>query len=377
MSTQNSQAAAYDAIMASFGPAPEPVVDGMGTVVGEVDSAAPAAHPGGAIAAPDAPAEAPVTTGQLFDAADGRTPENGQPDPQTAAPDPNPAPATPQRRKLTASDFADADIEMVVNGKTVVVSGAEYLREQQRQESANRRYQEAARIRAEAEAMREAMSEALTDPARLRAELAAAGYNPAEIAKALYEQEQAEASLTPEQRRIRELEQETRRHQAAEAQRKQAFEAYQVEQARVVYETAFNDVLDTVGVPTDAPLRPVLMRMLADKTIEVESNENRRYTKREAREFIANVTRVYERPAPEITVEQRRAMLTAEDVAWFHAQQKAQKPQAAPQLARSRDDVLSQPRDQTGKFAGYQPRQQMAAGGRVVMNPGDAFRGKF
>jgi hypothetical protein len=366
-----AQSAAHEALMASFA-APEPgPVDGMGDPIAQ-PGADPAAAP--AAVAVDAP---PITHGALMDALDGRAPEN-VPDPQPGT-DPNPAPAAPQtqaeRRRLAAADFANADIEMVIDGKTVVVTGEQFLRERQRQESANKRYAEAAAKRAEAEAMIEAMSSALDDPDRLRAELIRSGRNPAEIAKALFEREQLEASLTPEQRRIRDLEAEVRRTQEAEAARQQQFVEHQTRQAQEVYLRDFNAVIDESAVPPNAALRGVLVKMLADATFAAETNEGRRFTKREARELVKSVTAHYERPAPTLTVEQRRAMITAEDVAAWHEAQKAAKAQAAPQLARNPNDVLGTPRTTDGKFAPQKPRP--AAGGRVVMNPGEAFRDKF
>lgn len=333
--------------------------------------------------APDAPpADAPVTHSQLMDALDGRTPENPPAaDPQKVLPAPNPAPA-PQKKRLTLAELAEYEIETNVDGKTDVAPLDKLIRDRQREFSANKRFAEAKRLAAEAEARMEAISAALDDPDRLVDELRRSGRDPAAIAKALYEREQALANMTPEQRRIAELEQRERQFIAAEQARQQeAYEA-QTRQALEAYQRDFNAVLDAEQVRHPG-LRKVVTALLAEAAAEANEmvrngDRTKGLTKAEARVIIREHVGEYERPAPELTQEQIRARITAEDVAAWQAAQKAQKPQSAPQLARDPNDTLGTPRAPNGQFAGYRRGQpQRDRNGRLIMNPGDAFRDKF
>lgn len=180
--------------------------------------------------------------------------------------------------------------------------------------------------------------------------------------------------MTPEQKRIAELEAKEREFQAIEAQRQQKAIEYQTQQASAVYTRDFNAVLDAEQVAHPG-LRKVLTAMMADATIAAEQQERRRLTKGDARALVRSVVGEYERPASPQTTEQRRASITAEDVKWFLDQQKATKIESAPQLPR-RDDVISQPR-QNGKYAGYQKPQTDINGRTVVQNVSSAWGKRF
>lgn len=341
-------------------------------------AAVPEAGAPGAVQAPAAPAQ-PLNLTELMEAADAATRGPAPGNPATDAQpgqnaQPNPA-EPPQRRKLTYQELLDADIEMVVDGKPVVESAERILRERQRHESANKRFAEAQRLRAEAEAYRESLSAALQDPALLRAELARAGYNPSEIAKALYEQEQVEATLTPEQKRLRELEMQVEQANYQEQQRQAQVEQHRIELQQQAYVRDFTKIIDDCNIPADHKSRPVLLSMLAAETERVMATEGRTYSMREGRELIASVMSPYREPAPEMAPEAFRAKITAEDVKWWLESQKAQKSAVAPQLARDPNDTLSQPRDTRGKFA--TPKRPDHNGRTVVRNMADVWGGKM
>lgn len=290
--------------------------------------------------------------------------------------DTNPQPADPQpqtqRRMLTVADLADADMTIVVDGKPITMAAKDAIARLQRGESANKKYEEAARIREETLAYREHLTATLSDPAALRRELIASGYNAAEIAKALYEQEQIEASLTPEQRRMRELEEQVAQHQAErEAQAARAHEA-QVQAHRDAYARDFGAAIDAHNVPADHPIRSVLMQMLAQATMQAKS-EGRNYTKGEAKALVASVVTPYREPAPQLTQEDVRSKITAEDVAAWHAAQKAAKVQAAAVEVRPSP---SQPRVPAGAPGGGQwtTPQRDRNGRRVIQNAAQARR---
>ena len=360
---------AYRALMAPPTPAIDP----------NVPSDAPA--PDAATVAPlDAPGR--VSFDQLTDAHDAaqagaQDRPVGNPadaDPQKVLPDPNPASAPNTPKRLTVADLAGYEVELNIDGRPVVVTGDKLIRDRQREVSANKRFEEASRLRAEAEAAMEAMSAALDDPDLLVAELRRSGRDPNAIARALFEREQQIAAMTPEQKRIAELEMREREFQALEAQRQQKAIEYQTQQARQAYERDFNAVLDAEQVAHPG-LRKVLTAMMADATIAAEQQEGRRLTKGDARALVRSVVGQYERPAPPETPEQRRARITAEDVKWFLDQQKAARVESAPQLPR-RDDVISQPR-QNGKYAGYQKPQTDVNGRTVVQNVSSAWGKRF
>lgn len=361
---------AYRALMAPPTPAIDP----------NVPSDAPA--PDAATGAPLDASSGRVSFEQLTDAHDAaQTGAQDRPagnpadaDPQKVLPTPNtePAPNTPKR--LTVADLAGYEVELNIDGRPVVVTGDKLIRDRQREVSANKRFEEASRLRAEAEAAMEAMSAALDDPDRLVAELRRSGRDPSAIARALFEREQQIAAMTPEQKRIAELEAKEREFQALEVQRQQKAIEYQTQQASAAYSRDFNAVLDTEQVAHPG-LRKVLTAMMAEATIKAEQQERRRLTKGDARALVRSVVGEYERPASPQTTEQRRASITAEDVKWFLDQQKATKIESAPQLPR-RDDVISQPR-QNGKYAGYQKPQTDINGRTVVQNVSSAWGKRF
>ena len=363
---------AYRALMAPPTPAIDP----------NVPADAPA--PDAATVAPlDAPSGR-VSFEQLTDAHDAaQTGAQDRPagnpadaDPQKVLPTPNtePAPNTPKR--LTVADLAGYEVELNIDGRPVVVTGDKLIRDRQREVSANKRFEEASRLRAEAEAAMEAMSAALDDPDRLVAELRRSGRDPSAIARALFEREQQIAAMTPEQKRIAELEMREREFQAIEAQRQQKAIEYQTQQASAVYTRDFNAVLDAEQVAHPG-LRKVLTAMMADATIAAEQQEERRLTKGEARALVRSVVGEYERPAAPETTEQRRARITADDVKWFLDQQKATKIESAPQLARDPRDVIGQPRTPRGQYASQRQPSTDINGRTVVQNVSSAWGKRF
>lgn len=307
-----------------------------------------------AVAAPQAPVAAPNTAPTT----------NGAPGATNAAQAPE-APATGEtaaqreRRLMRAAELGDVDFEFIIDGKPQKLTAEEAFRRIQRAESANKRYAEAKRLATEAQRQQERLASAIQDPNQFRLELQAAGYSPRQIAEAILQAEQADAQLTPEQRRVRELEAELADRQAFEEEAQQRAQQAQVVQAQQVYHKHFTEVIDSVGVPPEHPSRALLVQALARETYRVMEEEGRRWKKGEAREFVSKLIAPFARP---LSDDERVKAITAADVARWQEMQRAAKPQAAPQLDRSQ-----QPRDEAGRFA---PQAQDAPRGQPYTENG-------
>jgi hypothetical protein len=237
----------------------------------------------------------------------------------------------------------DTIVTLIVDGEEVEMKASDAFKRLGRQVSANKRFEEAKAERVAAQREREDFrryqsdfTAALSDPARMRAELAALGMNPRQIANELIRIEEQEAQLTPEQRKLREYEQRERQRQEQDEQGKRAqFEQERV-QHREAYSAGFNAMMTKAGIPEDHVARDVLMPTLARAAQHIFREEGREMKKGEARMVIDHVLSQFG-GLRQMNDEQRRASITDADYEAWQASKRAQRVQASPQAERQRD----------------------------------------
>ena len=288
--------------------------------------------------------------------------------------------AAQQRQRIALTDTPDdTEIVLRVDGADVTLTAAEARRRLQTDAASTKRFEEAARMRRDVEAQKRALNEALTDPARFREELSAAGYSPAEIARAILQAEIEEQNMTPEQRRLRDLEREQRRWQAERRAQEEA-EVQRVTQAhRAAYERAFASASDLAGVPQSPRVRQVVQSALVDavaKAVQIGASLDMSQLTSIARQAYQEHAADY-RAA--LTVEERRALLTEDDIKWWTEQQRAKRPSAVDGTPAP----AAQPRDDRGRYStpnGGRDRHAPAAdvnGREVVRSVRDVIGGAW
>ncbi len=307
-------------------------------------------------------------------------PAPAQPTPSSAftpreAPPPAPAPSgggapdtsqvTPSERFELSKLSPNARVVLPIDGKDVEMSAAEATKLLARNGSANKRFEEAAAERRKHAEERAAFEQyqtdfanALSTPAALRRELADLGLSPREIARELLRMEEAEAAMTPEQRRIRELEQrEEQREADAKAAEQEAHEKARTGY-REAYREAFGSIMTDCGIPTDHVARDILLPTLARAAQYVQQREGRMITKAEARKVVENSMKHLSGLRQPTDEERRSAITDADYEAWQKSKREA-RPEAAP----------SAPRDErTGRFAPRDERQPAPQGERRNVN---------
>lgn len=317
------------------------------------------------VAAPAAAPSAPNVSNEA-------PPQGGQ----QAAPAPIEGSQAAQRIELQKLP-PNARVVLVVDGEEVEMSAGDAAKRIGRGESANKRYSEAAEMRrqhaaekAEFEAYQRQFAESLSNPDRLRREFAALGMNPRQIAQALIQAEEADAALSPAERKLREYEErEQARTQQEKQQQAQAYQA-EVKQHRESYATGFNGVMTQMGIPADHVMRDVLMPSLARAAQYIRSNEGREMTRGDCKRVIEHVIGQTSTLRP-MTDEQRRSQITDADYQAWMESKRAQRPQASPAVGR----------DQQGRFVPQsdQPQSQRsnANGERVVSSLGSVWGDKM
>jgi hypothetical protein len=255
-----------------------------------------------------------------------------------------------------------------IDGQDTELSAAEASKLLSRNGSANKRFEEAAEQRrqhakekAEFEQYQRDFASALSNPANLRKELAELGLSPREIASALLRIEEDEAAMTPEQRRIRELEQREadRDREGKEAEQR----AYEEKRAgfREAYRGAFNEVMTGCGIPADHVSRDILMPTLSRAAQYVQQTEGRMITKAEARRVVEHaVSQMGTLRQP--TEADRLAAITDADYEAYAKRKREARAQAAPPIARDA------PRHQDGRFAPRDQQQQRPSEPRRNIN---------
>jgi hypothetical protein len=233
-------------------------------------------------------------------------------------------------------------VVLTINGKDVEMSAADAAKRIGRGESANQRYEEAARERRQHAEERAAFTEyekqfisKLSSPAALREEMRALGMSPRQIAEEMIREEERFAQLSPAERKVLEYEaREKQRAQQEESQKQAAFQAEQRQYAQA-YTNGFNAMMTAEGIPNGHVMREVLMPSLAAAAAHIYQTEGRDITKREARQLIRHVMEQSASARP-MSDEQRRASITQADYDAWQKSQAAQRPQANPPLAPAR-----------------------------------------
>lgn len=171
--------------------------------------------------------------------------------------------------RLELSKLApDAQVVMVIDGQEVVTTAQDAVRRLQRDVAADKRFAEAKRLRAEADAMRQRLVESLRNPEAFRYELAALGLDPSQFTDALTQAEIAERTMTPEQRELRELKRKQAEWEAQQQAHQQAIVRQQAAQAAQAYEAKFHEIMDSAGLPKSPVIRRDVMPILAAKVHE-------------------------------------------------------------------------------------------------------------
>lgn len=310
------------------------------------------------------PAAAPEQAAAPTNAATTANPGDG------AQPDANPAPATPRAKLLRLADFDDdAEIEGVkVNGQPQRVKVRDWVAERQRDMSATQRYQEASRLRDEANARAQALTQALSDPIRFRNELSALGINPRDLAERVLQAELDDAALSPDERKHKQLKAEIAEmeRQQAEAQQRQV-EA----QAAAFREKAaawFGQRMDEAGVAANPGVRDMVLAQMVPyyrarlaavqqgREAPITPEEMQHVARESYRQLVGSWRDV-------LTPDDRRAMIADDDWAWYEQQRAAKAKQVVPAAAPRTE----QPRRENGQY----DKARDGAPARRVVSDGD------
>lgn len=292
------------------------------------------------------------------------------------------AEAAREKRRIIARELADDDeIVYDVDGKEIVEPVKDWRRNQQRGLSADKRFQEAAKSRQEADerlqaaiAQTEALQRDIRDPSRLYAALRALGVPTNEVVRQLAAIEQQEAQLSPAERELRDLkaqraQEEMRRraeHETTEAQRLAHYEA-QMQQR-------FSRVIDQAGIGADIDpdVREGLIDRLAAFAERVHEQEGRSPTVGEAIEMVRRHVGALRALAPKPSIDELVDQIPPE--AW-EAYQRKQAQSRPATIASAPKAPQSQPvverhtsRDRNGQFL---PETH---GKRIVTSIQDAYR---
>jgi hypothetical protein len=270
-------------------------------------------------------------------------PAEGNAAPQTQPGQMAPA-ETPQERKerqrIQLSQLADDDeIVMVVDGKEVVDSAANARRRLQTDEAATRRFQAAKVKQAEAEALIAEIAQTMRDPRAMYREFAGAGLSPRQIAEEFLRMEAEEASLTPEQRRVRELESEREaiiRQREAEIEQQRAAT---IQQREVTFTRVFSSALEAAGLASAPQAVQDDCAWAFKDLVERAEAEGRRLTKADIARALTEAAQERARSyAGHVGESELLARLTPEMVAKWQAAQTAQvRGQLTPQAPVQRD----------------------------------------
>jgi hypothetical protein len=144
------------------------------------------------------------------------------------------------------------------------VDESELIKGYQRARAANQRFEEAAKLRRQADQLLESLR---TDPASLLTH-PSLGINFDEIAERHLLAKLENEMLSPEERKSREMQRELERYKQAEAKQREQDEARQFEvaknQARANYERQFVEVLEKTGLPRTGETVARMARYLSE-----------------------------------------------------------------------------------------------------------------
>lgn len=250
-------------------------------------------------------------------------------------PPPDPAKAPPKQatdqqpeRQQTRldDDISERKLRAKVNGQEKEVSIREMLDYYQRGESANKRFQEAAELRKQAETAKERAERLLRDPKALIDTL----INDADGAKTVHEAYQELtrlAQMTPEQQqeylRTRELEQRAAKLEAIEAEQRQAQERAQEEAIIDQHLDGLEDAYEKLGWQPSEGMQDLTDMLAASIIEEVREQGMKGVTYRHiagtVQEMVQDITReslssMDDAALRELIGEKRLRSLMAEDV---------------------------------------------------------------
>lgn len=173
--------------------------------------------------------------------------------------------ASPPKEAFETSTF-----KLKVNGEEVEVSGKKLMEAYQRGESGAARLREAADLRKQVEGRENqlrAVARELSTPEGFYQMLLAMDGDPISFLGKVATLAKEEAKLSPEQRELRDLkaQKQVSERQRAEQERKarEQAEQAQIDAAQDAYEDAFEDEMDTLGVPEDDDIRDDLLVQVA------------------------------------------------------------------------------------------------------------------
>ena len=279
----------------------------------------------------------------------------------------------------------NARVMLRVNGRDVAMTAAEARRTLQNPQAANERYNAAAREKRETQELVRNFTAALDSPERLRDELSALGRNPGEIARALMELEIAEAGMTPEQKRLRELERDHRQLLAQRERQQQMAQQQEVQNHAQAYDREFTKAIEAAGVPPSPRIRMVVTHALVSTMERVlqhnaQIKDQRRHVRLTPADLADVARKAYDEHATDyrqhLSRDHIRAAITDDDIAWYHEQRKM-KPRptqaAAPQQPNTQDDHY---RDRRGRFVNPERAANKDLNGRTIV-PSGSFADMF
>ena len=306
-------------------------------------------------AAPSAPTTAP-TTAAAPEA--GATPQTGQETPAE----------TRARQRIELSKLADDDeIVMVVDGQEVAMPAAKARQRWQQGESATKRYQEAARKTRDAEELLHAVATTIRDPKALHRELAGLGLSPRQMAEEFLRIEAEEAALTPEQRRLRELESEQERllaEREAEAERRQVERVQYREQT---FTRVFVAGLEAAGLAGAPQAVQDDCAWAFKELVEAAESEGRKLSKADIANAMKSAARARaSHYAAHLDEDAILARLTPELLAKYQAKATGAVPTLTPQAPH-------QPRDDRGRFQPPGNQGTDVNGRRIIRSTSNLF----
>ena len=195
-----------------------------------------------------------------------------------AAPDvASPDASTPAEAKAARVELAKMDpatiVTMIVGGKEVEMTADKAWKMLGRAESADKRFKEAADSRKEIAGILDDLESSLGDPREFAKRLKQFGLNPKQFAEVMSAYEDEEAALTPEQRRIRELEAAQKEHETkAQAEERRAFNAEKT-RIRAAYQSRFDAIMTESGIPTDHVARDYITPKLFEYAAYLRSGD--------------------------------------------------------------------------------------------------------
>lgn len=289
-------------------------------------------------AAPSAPVAVPESP----------TVEGGQVSEQAANPNPaNGSETTAQKQaRLLAEADMDSEIDLKINGQVTRKKLRDVVKTAQLQEASSKKFEDAKRLEHQARQILDAFRDPVTARGAIRELANAYKIPPAELAKALWDEEQADAAKSPEQRELEQLRRDKEFREQEEKRRLEEQQAEHLKRETAVYQDKlsrlYNAALDAHGFPKDPDLRAQAMGEMASRHKvdgELSFRENARITAESYQRRVQTFIR-------SMPVDKRPDLLDEETIAHLRNQQLQKRSQLIPPVDRNSD----QPRGDDGKY---------------------------